>query len=159
MGDGAEVPKHPRIKATGKLSHKEMARIFRAGDLFIYLPWQEWCPKVVSQALVAGLPVVCSYRGGTKELVQDCGIVVSGAKDDDLEDFGPNPVNLDEAVKAVSSILEKADRCRTQPDANLSEIPKDISFLGWRCRERPDLYLSTMVRQYFEAFEKVLAQR
>jgi len=137
MGDGAEVPNHPRIKSTGKLSHKEMAKVFRAADLFIYLPWQEWCPKVVAQALVCGLPVVCSYRGGTKELVQDCGSAVRGAKDDDLEDFGPNPVDLAEAVKAVNAILD-------QPE---------------RCRPRPDLYLSTMVHNYFEVFEKILENK
>ena len=134
LGDGAEVPSHPRIKVTGKLSHKEMARVFRAAELFIYLPWQEWCPKVVAQALVSGLPVVCSYRGGTKELVQDCGIAARGAKDDDLEDFGPNPVDIDEAVKASNAILDQRKKCR----------------------ERPDLYLSTMVRNYFEIFEKVM---
>jgi len=136
MGDDSKVPAHPSIKATGKLAHSEMAKIFRKADLFLYLPWQDWCPKVVAQALVSGLPVVCSYRGGTKELVQDCGIIVHGAKDDDLEDFGPNPVNLDEAVNAVNSLLEK----------------------GERCRERQDLYLSTMVTRYFEVFEKVLEQ-
>ncbi len=134
-GDGAEVPKHPRIIATGKLSHKQMAEVFRAADFFIYLPWQEWCPKVVSQALVAGLPVVCSYRGGTRELVSDCGIAVHGAKDHDLEDFGRNPVDIDETVKAVETVLAR----------------------GERCRPRPDLHLSFMVEQYFDFFEKTLA--
>ena len=134
IGDNAEVPKHPRIKATGRLGHKDMAKVFRAAELFIYLPWQEWCPKVVSQALVAGLPVVCSYRGGTRELVQDCGVIVHGAKDNDLADFSYNPVNLDEAVAAVQNILEN---------------PR-------RIRERPDLFLSNMVREYFKFFEQVL---
>ena len=82
IGANAKAPKHPRIIATGKLGHRDMAKVFRAADLFIYLPWHEWCPKVVSQALVAGLPMVCTYKGGTRELVQDCGIIVHGPKDD-----------------------------------------------------------------------------
>jgi glycosyltransferase involved in cell wall biosynthesis len=137
VGDGAEALKHPNILTTGKLGHKEMAEVFRAADLFLYLPWQEWCPKVVVRAILTGLPVVCSYRGGTRELVGDCGFAVHGEKDNDLEDFGPNPVNLAETVKAVNSILDK----------------------GEKCRERPDLYLSTMVKNYFDVFEKVLDQK
>lgn len=134
MGNRATAPKHPRIKTTGKLGHKIMAKVFRGADLFIYLPWQDWCPKVVVQALVSGLPVVCSFRGGTKELVQDCGIVVHGTKDDELGVFEANPVNIEETVNAVNLLLDR----------------------GQRCREREDLYLSTMVRQYYDFFAKVL---
>ena len=133
MGDGASVPKHPRVKAVGKLGHKQMAGVFRAADLMLYVPWHDWCPKVVSQALVAGLPVVCSYKGGTRELVQDCGIIVRGPKDDAVP-FEPNPVNIDETVNAVKQLLAK----------------------GERCRPRPDLYLASMVNEYFNFFEKVL---
>jgi glycosyltransferase involved in cell wall biosynthesis len=136
IGANAKVPDHPRIISTGKLGHRAMAKIFRAADLFIYLPWHEWCPKVVSQALVAGLPMVCTYKGGTRELVQDCGIIVHGPKDDAVP-FEPNPANLDETVQAAKTLL-----------ANPA-----------RCRPRPDLFLSTMVNQYFEFFEKVLGNR
>jgi glycosyltransferase involved in cell wall biosynthesis len=136
IGADAKVPPHPRIKATGKLSHRQMAKVFRAADLFLYLPWQDWCPKVVSQALVAGLPVVCSFKGGTRELVQDCGLVIRGTRDEAVP-FEPNPVNTEEAVAAVKQILQK----------------------GERCRPRPDLYLSSMVKQYYNFFEELLAGR
>ena len=133
IGANAEVPKHPRIVATGKLGHKQMAGVFRAADLFIYLPWHEWCPKVVAQALVAGLPVVCTYKGGTRELVQDCGIIVHGPKDE-VVPFAPNPANIEEAVQAVNTLLAKQERCR----------------------ERQDLFLSTTVNNYFDFLQKVL---
>jgi len=136
IGADAKVPSHPRIRATGKLSHRQMAKVFRGADLFLYLPWQDWCPKVVSQALVAGLPVICSFKGGTRELVQDCGLVIRGAKDEAVP-FEPNPVNTEEAVAAVKQMLQK----------------------GERCRPRPDLYLSSMVKQYYNFFEELLAGR
>lgn len=134
IGEDAQVPRHPRIVATGRLNHKQMARVFRAAEFFVYLPWFEWCPKVVAQALVAGLPVLCSYKGGTRELVDDCGMVVKGEKDHDLRHLGPNPVNLEQAVNAANTILQKRERIRT----------------------RPDLYLSKMVENYYAFFQKVL---
>lgn len=137
IGEDAQIPKHPRIIATGRLYHKEMAKIFRTADLFIYLPWFEWCPKVVAQAILTGLPVVCSYNGGTKELVLDCGITVRGEKDDELEYFYPNPVNIEDAVRAVRQTLEKRERVR----------------------ERPDLFAGRMVEEYFRVFERTLDER
>jgi glycosyltransferase involved in cell wall biosynthesis len=134
IGEGAEVPKHPRILAPGRLSHRRMAEVFRAADLFIYLPWYEWCPKVVAQALVTGLPVLCSYNGGTRELVRDCGRAVRGEKDAGLEYFYRNPVDLKEAVKAAGELLEKHERVKP----------------------RPDLYASKMVEGYFKVFEQAL---
>jgi len=131
---GVEIPNHPQIITTGRLSHKKMARVFRSGDMFLYLPWYEWCPKVVAQALVCGLPVICLGRGGTRELVQDCGIILRSEKNEDLDWWGENRVNIKEAVEAINTLLEQ----------------------GKKIPPRPDLYLSTMVRKYFEVFEKVL---
>ena len=131
---GVKIPDHPRIITTGKVSHKKMAKIFRGADLFLYLAWHDWCPKVVSQALVCGLPVICLGKGGTKELVGDCGIILQGEKDQDPDYWGPNPVRIEQAVEAVNALLEQ----------------------GKKIPPRPDLYLSTMVRKYFEVFEKVL---
>jgi len=131
---GVEIPDHPQIITTGRLSHKKMARVFRSGDIFLYLPWYEWCPKVVVQALVCGLPVVCSFNGGTRELVGDCGITVPGERDNEEPYFYPNPIKIEQAVEAVNALLEQ----------------------GKKIPPRPDLYLSTMVKKYFEVFEKVL---
>ena len=131
---GVKIPDHPGIITTGKVSHKKMAKIFRGADLFLYLAWHDWCPKVVAQALVCGLPVVCSNNGGTKELVRDCGITVSGERNNDEPYFYPNPIKIEQAVEAVNTLLEQ----------------------GKKIPPRPDLYLSTMVRKYFEVFEKVL---
>ena len=133
---GVKIPDHPRIITTGKVSHKKMAKIFRGADLFLYLAWHDWCPKVVSQALVCGLPVICLGKGGTKELVGDCGIILQGEKDQDPDYWGPNPVRIEQAVEAVNTLLEQ----------------------GKKIRPRPDLYLSTMVKKYFEVFEKVLEE-
>jgi|GEM_PF-1783842 len=134
IGEGADVPKNPKIIHTGWMAHKQMAKVFRGADLFIYLPWYEWCPKVVSQALLTGLPVLCSYNGGTKELVQDCGIAVHGERDQNLEYFYPNPVNIEHAVKSARILLDKKERVR----------------------ERPDLHLAKMVEDYYKVFEQVL---
>jgi len=133
-GTGAEVPRDKRILATGKLSHQQMARVFRAADLLLYLPWFEWCPKVVVQALVAGLPVVCSSNGGTKELVQDCGRLVPNQRNTVKDYYSPNPVEIEQGVKVVNDLLENRERVRP----------------------RPDLFLSAMVEGYFQVFEKVL---
>jgi glycosyltransferase involved in cell wall biosynthesis len=61
---------------TGKLSHNQCLEIFREADWMIHLAWLDHCPNVVVEALSQGCPVICTDSGGTKEIVNDNGIVI-----------------------------------------------------------------------------------
>lgn len=130
---------HPRVRYLGLMGHKDMGKFFRSADLFMYLAWFDWCPKAVSQALLAGLPVICSKRGGTKELVQDCGIVVPSKDENNLEDYEtPIPVDINATVEAIDAILND---------------PSKYS------RPRFDLSLSEMTRKYLDVFFDVAGKK
>jgi glycosyltransferase involved in cell wall biosynthesis len=60
----------------GQRSHADCLSIYSAADFFIHLAWLDHCPNVVVEALSQGCPVICSDSGGTKEIVQNNGIIV-----------------------------------------------------------------------------------
>jgi glycosyltransferase involved in cell wall biosynthesis len=72
---------HPNIKYIGKVPTDEIPKYLRGGDAFIHLAWLDHCPNSVVEALVCGLPVLCSHNGGTKEIVRSNGIVLKCEED------------------------------------------------------------------------------
>ncbi len=136
IGDGCEVIDHPRIRFVGHQNQREMAGLFRAADAFVYFPWFDWCPNTVVQAILCGLPVVCSSRGGTSEIVGKSGIVIPSVPQGEIcKYYEPASVDPDQAARAINEILEHREKY-LQP--------------------RPDLHLDTCVGQYIEVFQKAL---
>ena len=72
-----DVIAHPAIDYLGALDHAALAHRLRQASVFLHLAWLDWCPNVVLEAQVCGLPVVCANGGGTKELlVRHTGAVI-----------------------------------------------------------------------------------
>lgn len=66
----------PHIFYAGSQPHEVCLEIFAAANWMLHLAWLDHCPNTVVEALSQGTPVICSEQGGTKELVQDYGIVL-----------------------------------------------------------------------------------
>ena len=60
----------------GHLTHDECLQLYSIADWFIHLAWLDHCPNVVVEALSEGCPVICTNSGGTKEIVQNNGIII-----------------------------------------------------------------------------------
>ena len=60
-----------RVRFTGTVSKEEVFSYLRACDIFVLNSTYEGLPHVVLEAAAAGLPVIATDVGGTKEVMQD----------------------------------------------------------------------------------------
>lgn len=87
-----------RVFLPGGVEHREVATWLRACDVFTLPSHAEGLPMVVLEAMACGLPVVASRVGGMPEVV-----------DESVGSMVP-PQNVDRLAKALSALLEDADR-------------------------------------------------
>lgn len=60
----------PNVIFTGPISNTEVLHILQTKcDALLHPAWLDWCPNSVIEAQALGIPVLCSFNGGTKELV------------------------------------------------------------------------------------------
>ena len=119
----------------GKCRDDELAAYYRVCKAMVHLTWVDTFPNSVVEAQVAGLPVICTDQGGTKEVLQN-GIVLK----DSL--FNYKPVNLkkppvvgtDKIVEAIKSII-KGDYQKKRVNG---------------------LYIKNIAKQYIKFFESIL---
>lgn len=50
---------------------QDVPELYRASDLFVFLPFQEGLPVALMEAMCAGLPIVCSRIRGNTDLIED----------------------------------------------------------------------------------------
>ena len=58
------------VRITGWLSHQEVQRTLREGDVFLFPSHFEGLPNAVVEAMAAGLPVVATRVGGVPDLIR-----------------------------------------------------------------------------------------
>ena len=75
------VPSHKNIVYHGYTNHKGMAQVFAKAAGMLNLCYSDWCPNAVVEALVAGVPVICTANHGASEIVGDSGIVLDVGDD------------------------------------------------------------------------------
>ena len=88
-------------------------------DAMIHLSWLDWCPNSVVEGLGCGLPVLCSSNGGTKELVQESGIIIEieepykiGEK---VDLYNPPNVDINYITKKILDLID-------MPKVNRSDL-------------------------------------
>lgn len=105
------------VTAPGYIPSVELPTWYNRADVFLHLATGDICPNVVVQALACGTPVICHHFGGTRELVQDGGIVVEGLSPCIDESF------ISGAVAAIETVLEELFeyrlRARARAEADL----------------------------------------
>lgn len=112
-----------------------LARLYKTCDAMIHLTYVDACPNSVVEAQVAGLPVICTDQGGTKEVLRN-GMVLKESL------FNYKPVNLkkppvvgtDRIVKAINDVIKGS----------------------YQKENVNDLYIQNIAKQYIAFFEKVL---
>jgi glycosyltransferase involved in cell wall biosynthesis len=113
-----------RLKLLGR--RDDLPELMEAADLLVHPSWYEAAPRVVLEAMAAGLPVVATSVGGVPEILDRCGVLVP-----------------DRAPRALACAI-----------AALSRDPERRRLLGARGRERhlrfytPDRHVATIVEIY-----------
>ena len=144
----ADVVEHPAIEYLGPLDHAALADRLRRASVFLHLAWLDWCPNVVLEAQVCGLPVVCANGGGTRELlVHGTGAVIS------CDPAVPPPTDVDIYApslippvppEAVADAVERLAAERDQQRVRLAEA-------------RETLGIARAGRDYLCLFERLLS--
>ena len=132
-----EKVKHNRIFYSGLKDHESLNEIYFVSDMMVHIVYLDACPNSVAEALMSGIPVVCTDQGGTKELVRDRGIIIP----DEPYDF--KVTNLEKPPKVDTDKLALA--------MNECLKIKRVS--------APDLDINVVAKQYIDFFEKVLCQK
>lgn len=80
-GSGSELPEAKSIVAElglgekviflGNVPNKEIPRLYAVGDVFVHPTYTEGFPRVLIEAMAAGLPIVTTDAGGTAQLLGD----------------------------------------------------------------------------------------
>lgn len=58
----------PQVRYLGHLADEELQKHLCAADMFLYLPYYDWMPNSVVEAMACGLPVIASNNGGHAEV-------------------------------------------------------------------------------------------
>jgi len=102
-----------------KISPEILPRYYQMADAMIHLSWLDWCPNSVVEGLGCGLPVLCSSNGGTKELVQESGIIIEieepykiGEK---VDLYNPPNVDINYITKKILDLID-------MPKVNRSDL-------------------------------------
>lgn len=75
----------PAVYYTGHQPENIFREIFAASDWMIHLAWLDHCPNVVIESISQDTPVICSEQGGTKELVDQFGLILKEEKEYNFE--------------------------------------------------------------------------
>jgi len=70
MAPGQESVPADRIHATGALPHEAVTQLYFLADAFLSTSANEGMPLCILEAMSAGLPIVATEVGGTRELIQ-----------------------------------------------------------------------------------------
>jgi glycosyltransferase involved in cell wall biosynthesis len=90
-----------RIIPTGYLDRFKLSRLLRNADAFLNLSYKDPAPKVVCEAVCAGLPVLYANSGGTPELVR------AGVGIDDPAEFEFGDIIPELEIKPASEGLQQ----------------------------------------------------
>jgi len=135
LGYDKKYGHHGNIIFEGNVKDDMIAVYYRTCHAMIHLTWVDACPNSVVEAQVAGLPVIHTDQGGTKEIVK-CGCEI---KD---KPFKYKPVDLNKPPKIDRKELISAMR---------KIIDSKVL-----CDNVEHLYIQNIARQYLNFFKKLL---
>ncbi len=116
---------HKYIHILGEKTQEETISILKACDYQLHLCHIDSCPNIVLEGLACGLNVLCGNMGGTKELVQNDGIILNVDKMWRGK-YLSSSVKLDSLEKGiVAKGIRKLMKVKTKPDIsrfNMNEV-------------------------------------
>lgn len=107
----------------GAYTQEEAPTLMQNADILVHAKYNDACPRLISEALACGLPIVYSSSGGTPELVgNDAGIGLPAPVDFESV-HPPDPVAMAEAViRVVASYDSYSDAARRQAVERLGMV-------------------------------------
>jgi len=104
--------KRKNIKFLGNINNNKLPFYFKRSDALIHIAKIDSCPNAVVEGLSCGLPVLTNNVGGTKELVQNHGIILNLDKkilynNKYLSDYRCNNKILSNGIKKIVKIKRK----------------------------------------------------
>jgi glycosyltransferase involved in cell wall biosynthesis len=113
-----------RIEFFGPYTQEQAITLFHRAGILLHTKYNDPCPRLVSEALASGLPLVYSASGGVPELVGPTAGIGIPAPLDWEKDHPPSPEQLADAVVQVWSRYETFARAaRTQALSTLRVQP------------------------------------
>lgn len=131
--------KHDRTKFLDWLPDDKLSQYIASMQLMLYLAAYDWMPNIVIECLAAGVPVLCGNNGGHAEV---CPYIVDIDKPIEskyLTKADPPKIDYDKVLKKIDYVLDAE-----KDDDKIPYMP----FEG--------IFISTIARQYKEAFKRVL---
>jgi len=138
LGEVEDRVIHKKIHYMGNIPPSELPKYYRSCFLLAHLAWIDHCPNSVVEALVTGLPVICTNNGGTKELVKDSGIVIQSEPEYDFK------------------LCWLYQPPKVEPELIASAIKKILSNREIYLHDRNDLSIQECAKQYIKFFKEVL---
>ncbi len=89
---------------TGNIKHSLCLEIYAMSDAMIHLAWLDHCPNVVVEAISQKCPVICTDSGGTKEIVENSGLVIP-----EIQPYNFELTDYDDPYPIDLSMLEEFD--------------------------------------------------
>lgn len=97
-----ELNIHEFVDLRGPYTQEEAVDLYHDADILLHTKYNDPCPRVVLEAMAAGIPVVHSASGGVPELVGDTGYGVPSPRQWDVLKW-PTPSELADGAMAVAS--------------------------------------------------------
>ncbi len=117
------------INFLGLIEHDDLGKLYKDYDLFILASLNEGMSNTVLEAMSAGLPLILSDTGGTRELIKDHGFVVPTH-------------NSEEIHKAITKYLNN---------------PKLLEVYGRESREKAlQMNWKSVSKQYLKEYKKAI---
>lgn len=126
-----EIGMERSIEFTGHKPHEQLAALLRESHIFVLPSLYEGMSNTLLEAIASGLPVIVTDTGGTRELVDQNGIVVAQRDPDDI-------------ARAVLEIAG-CDTRRMDMGARSCTIARHYSW-------------ENVARQYIELYRKIIAE-
>lgn len=135
LGDAPYKIDNPNIIYHGHVDLDKMKIIFSKCKCMLNICYADWCPNAVVEALVAGLPVICTANHGVSEIVKNSGIIV------DIDD----PIDKKHFYRAMNKPIKNI-----QP---VYDALDQILFTDFIFPKPEHLYIENIAKQYYDAIK------
>lgn len=129
IGSNCKIASEENIFLIGRIDSEKLHEYYQCADMYLHLSWLDHCPNTVIEAIANGVPVVCSNKGGTREIVAhaNAGIISDCDEDADLTtvdlDNPPKP-DYETLIKDVTLVVENDDKFREKIDREYVNIDR-----------------------------------
>lgn len=115
LGNNIDYQVHDdSIKYLNEIPHSKIMQIYQKCDIMLHLAWIDNCPNTVVEALSAGVPVICSNQGGTREIIEltNGGIISEtdvNFKFEPVDLYNPPEINYNAVLRDIDSMINNLE--------------------------------------------------